>query len=154
MTDQIEKWISQNKDLKIIVLSNYFDMKTVKRLFDKGIKAYLGLTTGAEEVLKAMESVRNGQVYINEDTKNALFNYICNVSDPDKEKNLQIEELTTREMDVLNLICEGMRSKEIAETLFISVHTVESHRRNIMLKLNINNTSRLVKYALDHGLAR
>ncbi|MCB4235065.1 LuxR C-terminal-related transcriptional regulator [Kaistella anthropi] len=62
--------------------------------------------------------------------------------------------MTAREMDVLSLICEGMRTKEIAEKLFISVHTVESHRRNIMLKLNINNSSRLVKYAIDHSLVK
>ena len=97
---------------------------------------------------------KNGLVYINDDTKNDLFNYICTVGDPDKEKAVGIDDLTTRELDVLGLICEGMRAREIAEKLFISIHTVESHRRNIMLKLNINNASRLLKYAIDHHLVK
>ena len=154
VTDFIEKWLSLNKDLKIMVLSNNTNMKTIKRLFDKGIKAYLGKNTGSEEFLKSIQSAKKGLVYINEDTKNDLFNYICSVNDPDREKPSGADELTAREMDVLNLICEGLRTKEIAEKLFISVHTVESHKRNIMLKLNINNSSRLVKYAIDNSLVK
>jgi len=63
-----------------------------------------------------------------------------------------VEELTAREKDVLHLICEGLRSREIAERLFISTHTVESHRRNMMLKFNINSSNQLVKYALENRL--
>ena len=154
VTDYIEKWLSLNKDLKIMVLSNNTNMKTIKRLFDKGIKAYLGKNTSTDEFLNSLQTIKNGLVYINDDTKNDLFNYICTVGDPDKEKAVRIDDLTTRELDVLGLICEGMRTREIAEKLFISIHTVESHRRNIMLKLNINNASRLVKYAIDHHLVK
>ena len=150
----IDKWLLLNSEMKIIVLSRNSDVKIIKRLFDKGIKAYLGKNTGSEEFLKSIQSAKKGLVYINEDTKNDLFNYICSVNDPDREKPSGADELTAREMDVLSLICEGMRTKEIAEKLFISVHTVESHRRNIMLKLNINNSSRLVKYAIDHSLVK
>ena len=150
----IDKLLLLNSEMKIIVLSGNSDVKIIKRLFDKGIKAYLGKNTGSEEFLKSIQSAKKGLVYINEDTKNDLFNYICSVSDPDREKPSVADELTAREMDVLNLICEGLRTKEIAEKLFISVHTVESHRRNIMLKLNINNSSRLVKYAIDHSLVK
>ncbi len=150
----IDKWLLLNNEMKIIVLSKNSDVKIIKRLFDKGIKAYLGKNTGSEEFLKSIQAAKKGLVYINEDTKNDLFNYICSVSDPDREKASGADELTAREMDVLNLICEGLRTKEIAEKLFISVHTVESHRRNIMLKLNINNSSRLVKYAIDNSLVK
>ena len=150
----IDKWLLLNSEMKIIVLSRNSDVKIIKRLFDKGIKAYLGKNTGSEEFLKSIQSAKKGLVYINEDTKNDLFNYICSVNDPDREKPSGADELTAREMDVLNLICEGLRTKEIAEKLFISVHTVESHRRNIMLKLNINNSSRLVKYAIDNSLVK
>lgn len=150
----IDKLLLLNSEMKIIVLSGNSDVKIIKRLFDKGIKAYLGKNTDSEEFLKSIQSAKKGLVYINEDTKNDLFNYICSVNDPDREKRSGADDLTAREMDVLNLICEGLRTKEIAEKLFISVHTVESHRRNIMLKLNINNSSRLVKYAIDHSLVK
>ncbi|MGA9213121.1 response regulator transcription factor, partial [Kaistella sp.] len=84
--------------------------------------------------------------------KCALLNFICNIEEEGEKKYNSSEELTAREKDVLLLICDGLRSKEIAGKLFISTHTVESHRRNMMLKLNINNSSKLVKFAMENRL--
>jgi DNA-binding CsgD family transcriptional regulator len=64
----------------------------------------------------------------------------------------QAVEITEREKDVLRLIAEGLTTNEIAEKLFISVHTVNTHRKNLLSKLDIKNTASLVRYALDQGI--
>lgn len=149
--EQIENLLSLHPALKIVLLSSKTDVRLIKKFFDKGVRSFLTENTDGKEFLRALGQVINDKVYINDDTKNALFNFICNV-DEKPGKKFGIEELTEREKEVLDLICEGFRTKEIAEKLFISTHTVESHRRNIMLKLDVRNSSMLVKFAVDHNL--
>ncbi|WP_051190399.1 response regulator transcription factor [Kaistella palustris] len=146
----IEKLLRINKSLKIMIHSDLPDARIIKRVFDKGAKCYLWLNTSKNEFLEALRAVRAGNIYISEAAKNNLFNFICH-ADKMKSHSTNVE-LTGREREVLYLICEGLRSREIAEKLFISTHTVESHRRNIMLKLNINTINLLVKYALENNL--
>ncbi len=150
--DVVEKVLAINSDLKIIVISVKSEMKMVKRFFDRGVKGYLGKDTDYEEFHKALAQIIDGNVYISNDSKEALVNFICSVDDEKEKTGPRNSELTAREMDVLNLICDGLRTKAIAEKLFISTHTVESHRRNILLKFNINSSSQLVKYALENSL--
>lgn len=150
--DLVEKVLSTNPDLKIIVISVKSEMKMIKRFFDRGVKGYLGKDTDYKEFLKALAQIIDGNVYISNDSKEALVNYICSIDDEKEKSGPRNAELTVRELDVLNLICDGFRTKDIAERLFISTHTVESHRRNILLKFNINSSSQLVKYALENSL--
>ena len=150
--DFIENTLKDFSLLKIMVLSPNIEVKMIKRFFDKGTRCVLTKNTNSDEFLTALKTVIEDKVYINEDAKNALFDFICNQEDRTEKKYHNNEELTGREMDVLSLICNGHRTKEIADKLFISTHTVESHRRNIMLKLNVNNTSKLVKFALENNL--
>jgi len=149
--NEIEQLLELNPSLKIITYSAFPEPRMIKRIFDKGAKGFLGNNTTGREFLEALECMLEDKVYINENAKNALLNYICSVEDA-KPKHSSVEELTAREKDVLHLICEGLRSREIAERLFISTHTVESHRRNMMLKFNINSSNQLVKYALENRL--
>lgn len=152
ITDHIEQFLAQNPYLKIMVHSENSEVRTIKKFFDKGVKSFLGSNVSSEEFLDALNNVTAGKIYINDDTKNILLNFICSVDEPQDRKSNGVEELTAREKDVLLLICDGLRSKEIAEKLFISTHTVESHRRNMMLKFNINSSSKLVKFAMENRL--
>lgn len=146
----IEKLLAINRSLRIMIYSDHPDARMIKKVFDKGAKSYLGNNTSKAEFLESLHAVRAGKIFISEAAKNNLFNFICKA---DKTKNNSTNvELTGREREVLYLICEGLRSREIAEKLFISSHTVESHRRNIMLKLNVNTINLLVKYALENNL--
>lgn len=152
MLIHIENFLKKNPTLKIIIHSTNMEVRAIKKLFDKGIKGYLGSDTDRAEFFEAIAEVSNGKVFITYDVKNALLNAICCVEEKPERKYDTLDELTAREKDVLMLICEGLRSKEIADKLFISVHTVESHRRNMMQKFNLNCSSKLVKFAMENKL--
>ena len=147
-----EKLLSINPQLKIIIISGDPNVKVVKKFFEKGIKSFLTKHTDSAEFLKALEEAIAGRVYLTDETKNALYNFICNTEQMEEKKHFRLEALTSREKEVLHHICEGLRTKEIADELFISTHTVESHRRNIMQKLEVRSSSMLVKYAMSNNL--
>ncbi len=149
--DVVDKSLHRNPEMNVIIVSISSEVKIIKKFFDRGIKGFLGKYTDYKEFQLAITRVLEGHVYVSNDSKAAMVDSICNV-DEKKHDGVHRSELTARELDVLHLICEGLRSKEIAERLFISIHTVDSHRRNIMLKFNINNSSQLVKYALENSL--
>ena len=150
--DFIENTLKRFCNLKIMILSPNMEMKVIKKFFEKGAKSFLTKNTNGTEFLNALKAVIEGKVYINDDAKKSLFDYICNQEELSDKKSYGGDELTCREKDVLALLCDGYRTKEIADKLFISTHTVESHRRNIMLKLNVNNCSKLVKLAMENNL--
>ena len=150
--DFIENTLKRFCNLKIMILSPNMEMKVIKKFFEKGAKSFLTKNTNSTEFVKALKAVIEGKVYINDDAKKSLFDYICNQEELSDKKSYGGDELTCREKDVLALLCDGYRTKEIADKLFISTHTVESHRRNIMLKLNVNNSSKLVKLAMENNL--
>lgn len=150
--EHIGKLQSLNAEIKIIVLSLNTEVRTVKKFFDKGVKSFISKNTDAAEFLQALNEVIAGRVFVTEETKNFLYNFICASDKHPEKKSGAVEDLTAREKQILDLICEGLRTKEIADRLAISSHTVESHRRNIMLKLDVRNSSMLVKFAVDNHL--
>lgn len=152
LVQQIENFLHLNDTLKIVVHSANSDIRVIKKLYDRGVKSYLGSKTSSKEFFEAVKRVTEGEIYISEDTKNALINSICNTEEKNERKRFVIDDITAREKDVLLLVCEGLRSKEIAEKLFISTHTVDSHRRNMMLKFSVNSSSKLVKFAMENKL--
>lgn len=141
-----------NSSLKIIIHSLDVAVNDIKTYYSKGIKCFLGYKTTCSELREALSAVIGGQVYLTEDTKTILLDDICNSSTTMTGETVVINELTPREKQILNLICEGLKSRDIARRLSISQHTVETHRRNIMLKLNISSSSQLVKFAMENNL--
>lgn len=150
--DLPEKLLAKNSHLKIIIVSSSPDVKMIKKFFEKGVKSFLTKSTDGKEFVHAMSQVLEGKVFLTEDTKNALYNFICNVENIDEPEPVRTEALTVREKEVLRHICDGLRTREIADELFISPHTVESHRRNIMQKLEVRSSSMLVKFAMNNKL--
>lgn len=149
---QIEKFLQLNPASKIIIHSTNTEVRNIKKFFDKGVKGYLGNNTDGAEFSEAIKQVMDGNIFVNYDVKNELLNSICGVENENEKKSGVFEDITAREKDVLLLICDGLRSREIAEKLFISSHTVDSHRRNMMLKFNVNSSAKLVKFALENKL--
>lgn len=134
-------------DLKIIVLSSYLSKEFVLQMLALGVKSYLHKNTDVEELVTAINEVYEGGVYHTEEVKKLLA----------KANKKEIEEkhqqlLTPKELQILSLLAQGESISKIAEKLVISSFTVESHKKNIQLKLGIKGMAALVKYAAERGL--
>lgn len=141
----------QYGSLKILVLSGYDEIKVIKDLFRHGINGYLEKTHNFAQLFNALESIAAGEVYMDPTIKEKLLNSFC--EKPQKSNKVSealVGSLTSRERDVMNLICEGCSGKEIAEALYISQNTVETHRKHILQKLNLKSSLSLMKFAMEH----
>lgn len=133
-------------DVKVIALSMYKQASYVKRMKSYGAKGYILKDDSASEMIKAIKKVYEGEEYYS--TK-LLSLMIANVLGPEQLNDIY---LTGREKDVLELIAEGFSNKQIANKLILSVHTIDSHRKNLLMKFNSKNTAELVKKTMDRGL--
>lgn len=118
-----------------------------------GADGYVLKNTGSEELLKAFETIDKGECYYSPSIMRTLMRR--NTSSVLSRNALFLkpqELLTSREKEIMPLLVEGLTSAEIAEKLFISESTVISHRKNILHKFNLKNTSALVKFALENNL--
>ena len=137
----------------IIILSSYDDLKIIKEVMKLGAKGYLTKKCAGENIIKAIETVHLGQEYFCDTVREKIFNSFTH-NNPKLNRNHYIENpiLSAREIEIVTLISLEYSGKEISEQLFISTHTVETHRKNIMKKLQTKNTIGLVKYALKNNL--
>lgn len=146
----VENITSENKTIKIIVIGNSYDIIDIRKLFNKGIKSYLDKNSRYDEFIKSLHALLLNEIYICDHAKDRMINFI---SSEQAQKKMQIKDpLTRREMEILKLICDGLSSKDICEKLFISINTVETHRKRILLKLNAKNSVGVVKYALENHM--
>lgn len=136
--------LERNPNLKIICLSMFGDEKYYSRMVEAGAKGFLLKDSSIEEVFTAIKSVVNNEEYICQAVMEALSGAM--------RRNEDTEILSEREIDVLLGICRGLSTQEIADKLFISKRTVDSHRANILEKTGSKNTASLVVYAIKHNL--
>ena len=131
----------------------YLTMMRGNRLFRKlekhGISGYMIKDAPFEELCHAIRSVASGKKYISEEID---LNRDLIVNSATTPKNRMSEILSPREWEVLKLICQEYSSAEIAQKLFVSTSTIDSHRKKLLIKLGVNNTVGLVKYAIKHGV--
>ena len=146
-TRQIKK---ENPNIKIIALSMHSERQIVVGIFRAGASGYLLKDSTSVELVEAIRTVYLGGKYISQKISDIVLQEISNIKKETEEIGSDI--LTNRESEILQLIAEGNSTKRIAEVLFISPKTVESHRANIMEKLNIHNLPELTKYAIRAGL--
>ncbi len=131
---------------RVIGLSLHDDITYVKKFLSIGAKGYLTKNTSKTELIEAIHAVQRGDVFIVSDIKDRYFTSLLNVDSSETKK-----ELTMKEIEIVKLIAQGMSSKEIAEKLFISHRTVETHRHNILKKLELSNAAQLSSWAKDKG---
>ena len=134
-------------EIKILMLSMQAEMSYIKTLFEIGVHGYLLKNASREEFETAIRKILQGGNYFSSDLLSIMMSY------PQGKSNLESEiVLTKREKEILSLIVQEHSNVIIAEKLFISLETVNSHRKNLLRKLNVKNTAGLVKYALVAGL--
>lgn len=131
-------------DLKIIVLSMHNEIHLVKEILRTGVNGYVLKNDSHRELLQAIEEVRQSRVFLSSDINKLL---IQNLQNPDEGKLL-----TDREREILKLISKEYSNKDIAEELFISERTVETHRKNIFRKTGTNSLVGLIKFAYANNL--
>lgn len=140
--------------VKIVAHSVYDDADRVARVLKSGAKGFVSKKSGFGELLNAIRTVHNGGRYVCSQITNKLKNLGDFLSGFDENLKDHDEFFSLREREVLYLLAEGYSSKEIAEQLFITERTVESHRKNMMVKAKAKNTVELIAYASSIGLIR
>src|SRR5207342_3125389 len=135
--------------IKVIVVSMLCDASIVNKMLKAGADAFINKDTGKSELLKAIEKVMSGEKYISPEISLDLFTHL---SDRKLSQPVNERQLTPRELEIIRHIAAGLTNIEIATTLFLSPATVDTHRKNMLAKLQLKNTAALVKWAADHHL--
>lgn len=136
-----------NDGAKVIVLTNSTDISHLNQSLKTGVKGYLTKTISEEELKEAVNSVANGKQAFGKSISQLMIGKYAELAK--NGPSTKRKQITKREREVLKLIVDGYTSSEIAKFLFISPRTVETHRSNLMNKLEIKNTAALVRYALE-----
>ena len=139
---------SQDLDIKIIALSSHYKSSVIGSAVQAGINGYILKNTGKAELIKALETVYNGENYFSENIRKIMMDSLFNAKETKKNK----VNLSEREKEILLLIVQEKSTKKIAEQLFISSNTVETHRKNLMRKIGAKNMIGLAKYAIQQDL--
>lgn len=142
--------IAENPDIKIVALSMHSDTLFVTEMLKSGVSGYLLKDCAYEELAGAIRSVVDGKTYLSPSISGVVVNgYLSKLRN---HESSTAEVISDREREVLQMVAEGQSTKQIALKLHISVKTVETHRRQIMNKLNIFSVAELTKYAIKKGI--
>ena len=140
LTEKIRK---EFPEVKVVAMSTFKERSYISEMVRNGASGYLLKSASREEIEEALLSVYEGKLFMSLD---------INLSRAEKQEMKNTPVLSTREKEVLHLISEGLTNPQIAEKLFISLHTVDSHRKNLLTKFNVKNTASLIKTATQKGL--
>ena len=138
---------------KVIVLSSYDDLKLVKEVINLGARGYLTKQSVGDSIIEALTEVYNGQEYFCKIMQDKILaSFSQNNNNDNLSEQLPPVSLTDRELVIIKLIALEYSGKMISEKLFISTNTVETHRKNLLKKLNVKSSIGLVKYAIKNNL--
>ncbi|MCE5245187.1 MAG: response regulator transcription factor [Syntrophobacteraceae bacterium] len=148
--DATRQILSELPNVKIIALSMHSDRRFVAQMFKSGASGYLLKDCAFEELSRALRSVLSNQIYLSPAIAGPVMeDYVRHLSKGDPSS---FSVLTAREREIVQLLAEGMTTKQIAASLHVSIKTVETHRQQIMNKLNIHSMADLIKFAIREGL--
>lgn len=140
LTEKIKK---EFPEVKVVAMSTFRERSYISQMIKNGASGYLIKSASREEIEEALLSVHEGKLYMNLDVSMAGI---------DIQDMANVPVLSRREAEVLQLISDGLTNPQIAEKLFISLHTVDSHRKNLLTKFGVNNTASLIKMAAKNNL--
>ena len=138
-------------DVRILVLSMYNNAEYIKEVLKEGASGYILKNTDHEELASAIHSVSQGQQYYSQPVTQTMMNSFAKKNSGSNMDIMQVK-ISKREKEILGLIIKEHTAQEIANMLFISLHTVETHRSNLMSKLGVRNSAGLVRVALENNL--
>jgi len=133
--------------VKVIALSMHGEEEYYDKMVEAGVKGFLLKNSGVDDLKLAINAIINGDTFFSQELLVSIINKKKNVHDPEETVHL-----TNRELEVLELICEGYCNNDIAEKLYISQRTVDRHRANLLSKTNCKNSISLVMYAIKHKI--
>jgi DNA-binding NarL/FixJ family response regulator len=139
-------------DIRVIILSMHISEEFVINAINSGARAYIPKNTTKRELIDSIKAVSGGGEYYPPHISSIIVKNMVRRKLGDVPKQTPKDILTSREIEILNLYCDGMSNKEIGEKLFISVKTVESHKNHIMNKLDLKSQVDLIKYAIREGI--
>jgi DNA-binding NarL/FixJ family response regulator len=147
------RWIKEIDDtIRVIMVTVEISKEYVTAAIKSAVDGYLPKNVSKEVLLEAIRSVYKGDRYFNEAVKKLIFEDFYSVEKLKNPKKTLPNQLTKREMEVLALVASGKANREVAEALFISVKTVETHKTHILIKLGLNNSSELIRYAVKNNI--
>lgn len=148
--DACRKILRDHPNTKIIMLSMHADRRYIQESIRVGAKGYILKESASSEVISAIDAVHKGEMFFGEKIREqVLHEYVELVREGDKATE---SPLSIREREVLQLLAEGKSTKDVASILNVSIKTVESHRKQVMDKLNLHSIAELTKYAVREGL--
>ena len=131
--------------IMILGLSTFNQGLYIKKMMENGASGYILKNAPKEELISAIHAVHDGNIYFSGEVGQALQEY-------QRAAKIELPVLSRREKEILELIAEGYTNPQIAEKLFISQFTVDSHRKNLLAKLNVKNTASLIRFAVEQKL--
>lgn len=152
---ELIKTIKEKHDkVKILILTGENKIKKVSELFRLGINGFVEKHKDSDQIIDAIKCIQTGKSYMGDELREKILENFCGTQNPEEEKSVKeiLDSITNRELEVIQLICDGCNTKEISSRLFISFNTVETHRKHIFQKLNIKNSIGLMRFALQHDL--
>ncbi len=130
--------------VKVLAMSTFKERSYISQMIQNGASGYLVKSASKDEIEAAIVSANEGKLYLSLD---------INTTDVNSDTISKIPIVSRREKEVLQLIVDGLTNPQIAEKLFISLHTVDSHRKNLLAKFDVNNTASLIRIAIKYNLA-
>jgi two-component system response regulator NreC len=146
LTDAIKK---KYPDIKILILSMHSDYNNISDAIDAGADGYVPKDVSSEELVEAIETVSKGKNYFHSTISDEI---VKNYANKRQKSTNVLPQLTKRELEVLQLFAEGFNNSEIADKLFLSVRTIESHKNHILQKTNMKNSVELIKFAIRNKI--
>src|ERR1043166_923291 len=137
---------------KVLILSAHGDEQHVQQAIGAGASGYLTKETAGSSLLQAIREVHKGNGFFNSPAGNVILTRLGKTSSPNASPAKTEATLTSRQMEILQLVAEGHANKQIAGLLFLSIKTVEKHRQGLMDTLNIHDTATLTRYAFSTGV--
>lgn len=148
--DLMQNLTSVHENPAVIILTHSTDIAHLNQSLKAGVKGYLTKNAAADEIIDAIVKVKDGKQAFGNSASQMMIGKYADLAKKSASSNKKL--ITKREKEIVKLIVKGYTSSEIAKQLFISTRTVETHRSNLMNKLNLKNTAALVRFAMEENL--